>query len=149
MTVGEICNREVVVILKHATILEAAQLMREFHVGDLIVVEEKVGKRIPVGIVTDRDIVLEVIAEEVDMCDVDVGDIMSEDLVTAEEKDDLIDTIKLMRTKGVRRVPVVDAASALVGILTVDDLIELFSEQVSDFAKIIVREQTREKARRV
>ncbi len=149
MTVSTICNREVIIIQKHATILEAAQLMREFHVGDLIVVEERAGKRIPVGIVTDRDIVLEVIAEEVDMNDIDVGDIMSEDLVTVEEKDDLIDTIKLMRAKGVRRVPVVDGANALVGILTVDDLIELFSEQVSDFAKIIVREQIREKAKRI
>lgn len=148
MTVSTICNRDVVVIQKHATILEAAQVMREFHVGDLIVVEERAGKRIPVGIVTDRDIVLEVIAEEVDMSDVDVGDIMSEDLVTAEEKDDLIDTIKLMRAKGIRRVPVVDDANALVGILAVDDLIELFAEQIGDLSKIIVREQTREKAKR-
>jgi CBS domain-containing protein len=149
MTVSTICNRDVVIINKGASIREAAQLMREFHVGDLIVVEEKAGKRIPVGIVTDRDIVLEVIAEEVDMNDVDVGDIMSEDLVTAEEKDDLIDTIKLMRAKGVRRIPVVDDANALVGILAVDDLIELFAEQIGDLAKIVVREQTREKAKRI
>jgi CBS domain-containing protein len=149
MTVSTICNRDVVVIQKHATILEAAKVMREFHVGDLIVVEERAGKRIPIGIVTDRDIVLEVIAEEVDMSDVDVGDIMSEDLVTAEEKDDLIDTIKLMRAKGIRRVPVVDDANTLVGILAVDDLIELFAEQIGDLSKIIVREQTREKAKRI
>src|SRR3989344_9288867 len=148
MTVSTVCNRDVVVVNKGASILDAAQLMREFHVGDLIVIEEKAGKRIPVGIVTDRDIVLEVIAEEVDMNNVDVSDIMSEDLVTAEEKDDLIDTIKLMRAKGVRRVPVVDGANTLVGILAVDDLIELFAEQIGDLSKIIVREQTREKARR-
>jgi len=149
MTVSTICNRDVVIVNKGASILEAAQLMREFHVGDLIVVEEKAGKRIPVGIVTDRDIVLEVIAEEVDMNDVDVSDIMSEDLVTAEEKDGLIETIKLMRAKGVRRIPVVDGANALVGILAVDDLIELFAEQIGDLAKIVVREQTREKAKRI
>jgi len=149
MTVSTVCNRDVVVVNKGASILDAAQLMREFHVGDLIVIEEKAGKRIPVGIVTDRDIVLEVIAEEVDMNNVDVSDIMSEDLVTAEEKDDLIDTIKLMRAKGVRRVPVVDGANTLVGILAVDDLIELFAEQIGDLSKIIVREQTREKARRI
>lgn len=148
MTVSTICNRDVVVINKDASILEAARLMREFHVGDLVVIEEKAGKRIPVGIVTDRDIVLEVIAEEVDMSDIDVGDIMSEDLVTVEEKDDLMDTIKLMRAKGVRRVPVVDGANALVGILAVDDLIELFAEQIGDLSKIIVREQVREKVRR-
>lgn len=148
MTVSTICNRDVIVVNKDASILEAARLMREFHVGDLVVIEEKAGKRIPVGIVTDRDIVLEVIAEEVDMSDVDVGDIMSEDLVTVEEKDDLMDTIKLMRAKGVRRVPVIDGANALVGILAVDDLIELFAEQIGDLSKIIVREQVREKVRR-
>ncbi len=114
--------------------------MREFHVGDLVMVAEKSGRHIPVGIVTDRDIVLEVITEEVDMNDLDVGDFMSEDLVTAEERDGLMETIKLMRAKSVRRVPIVDGANVLVGILAVDDLIELFSEQVSDFAKIIVRE---------
>jgi len=149
MTISTVCNRDVVIVNKSASILEAAQLMREFHVGDLVVVEEQAGKRIPVGIVTDRDIVLEVIAEEVDMNDIDVGDIMSEDLVTVEEKDDVIDTIKLMRAKGVRRIPVVDGANALVGILAVDDLIELFAEQIGDLSKIIVREQTREKAKRI
>lgn len=148
MKTGEICNREVVFIERAASIAEAARLMREHHVGDLVVVEEKNGRRAPVGIVTDRDLVLEVIAEGVNQNDVAVGDVMSYELVTANEDDDLFDTLKHMRTKGVRRLPVVDRRGDLVGIVTVDDLLDLLAEQVSDLARIVQREQTRERERR-
>jgi len=146
MTIGKVCNREVVFIHAQASIPEAARLMREHHVGDLVVIKEKTGKRVPVGIVTDRDIVLEVIAEGVDMDDVNVGDIMSNNLVTARENDGLLETIKVMRAKGIRRLPVVNDDNELAGILSVDDLIDLFSEQIVDLARLIAREQGREKA---
>jgi CBS domain-containing protein len=146
MTMGQVCNREVVFIHAQASIPEAARLMREHHVGDLVVIKEKSGKRVPVGIVTDRDIVLEVIAEGVGMNDVNVGDIMSDNLVTARESDGLLDTIKVMRAKGIRRLPVVNDDNELAGILSVDDLIDLFSEQIVDLARLIAREQGREKA---
>jgi len=148
MNIGTVCNREVVFVHKQASIPVAARLMREHHVGDLVVIQEKTGKRIPVGIITDRDIVLEVIAEGVAMDDVTVGDIMSNHLVTAREGDSLLDTIKLMRAKGIRRLPVVNDDNELVGILSVDDLIDLFSEQIVDLARLIAREQGREKAGR-
>jgi CBS domain-containing protein len=148
MTIGKVCNREVVFIHAQASVPEAARLMREYHVGDLVVIKEKTGKRVPVGIVTDRDIVLEVIAEGVSMDDVNVGDIMSDKLVTAREGDGLLETIKVMRAKGIRRLPVVNDDNELVGILSVDDLIDLFSEQIVDLARLIAREQGREKAGR-
>ena len=148
MTIGKVCNREVVFIHAQASIPEAARLMREYHVGDLVVVKEKTGKRVPVGIVTDRDIVLEVIAEGVGMDDVCVGDIMSDNLVTARESDGLLETIKLMRAKGIRRLPVVNDDNELVGILSVDDLIDLLSEQIVDLTRLIAREQGREKVGR-
>jgi len=148
MTIGKVCNREVVFIHAQASIPEAARLMREYHVGDLVVIKEKTGKRVPVGIVTDRDIVLEVIAEGVGMDDVSVGDIMSDNLVTARESDGLLETVKVMRAKGIRRLPVVNDDNELVGILSVDDLIDLFSEQIVDLARLIAREQGREKAGR-
>jgi len=148
MTIGKVCNREVVFIHAQASVPEAARLMREYHVGDLVVTKEKTGKRVPVGIVTDRDIVLEVIAEGVSMDDVSVGDIMSDNLVTARESDGLLETVKVMRAKGIRRLPVVNDDNELVGILSVDDLIDLFSEQIVDLARLIAREQGREKAGR-
>lgn len=147
-TVAEICNREVVVVERDASILHAARLMRDYHVGDLVVTEERSGQRVPVGMVTDRDVVIEVIAEEVALDDVTIEDIMSADVVTALETDDLLDTLKRMRTHGVRRVPVVDAQQALVGILAVDDVIEILAEELNDLARLIGREQTREREQR-
>ncbi len=148
MLVGKICNREVVFVEPDTSIAEAARLMREHHVGGLVVVQEKTGKRVPVGIITDRDLVIEVIAEGVDMSDITVGDIMSDQLVTAREGDDLLETLKMMRARGIRRLPVIDDDGALAGILTVDDLIDLFSEQIADLARLIAFEQKREQERR-
>lgn len=148
MLVGKICNREVVFVEPDNSIAEAARLMREYHVGGLVVVKEKSGKRVPVGIITDRDLVIEVIAEGVGMADITVGDIMSNQLVTARESDDLLETIKMMRAKGIRRLPVIDDDGALAGILTVDDLIDLFSEQIADLARLIAFEQRREQETR-
>lgn len=148
MAVGEICNREVVITEKTLSVVDAAQLMRQHHVGDLVVVDEKGGRKHPVGIVTDRDIVLEVIAEGVNVNDVSVRDIMSDKLVTAREGDSVLDTVKMMRAKGIRRLPVINDDNELSGILSVDDLIELLSEQTSDLAKLIAREQKHEKEKR-
>jgi CBS domain-containing protein len=148
MTVGEVCNREVVFVLATESVVEAARLMRQHHVGDLVVVEEREGRRVPVGIVTDRDLVLEVLAAEIDPNKLTAGDVMSDELVTAREEDSLFDTIERLRAHGIRRLPVVDREGSLVGILTVDDLIELLAEIVSHLAALLERERMREKARR-
>lgn len=148
MLVGKICNREVVFVEPDTSIAEAARLMREHHVGGLVVVQEKSGKRVPVGIITDRDLVIEVIAAGVEMGDISVGDVMSNQLATAREGDDLLETLKMMRARGIRRLPVIDDDGALAGILTVDDLIDLFAEQIADLARLIAFEQKREQERR-
>ena len=100
MSIGEICNRETVFTTKDSSISQAAQLMREHHVGDLVVVEENAGRRIPVGILTDRDLVIEILAKDVDMNAVTVGDVMSSELLTARESDGLYETLQRMRAKG-------------------------------------------------
>jgi CBS domain-containing protein len=144
MCIGEICNRKVIIIDKEGSIREAAGLMRKHHVGDVVVVEEKNEERVPVGILTDRDIVLEFIALDVDIDSVTVGDAMSFELITAREEDDVMETIKRMRHKGVRRIPVVNNRGGLEGILAVDDLIEVLSEQLTDLARLVMGEQQRE-----
>lgn len=144
MSIGDICNREVVLVNKDSSVQDAARLMRVHHVGDLVVAEERDGRRIPIGILTDRDIVIEVIAEDVDVGSVAIGDVMSFKLLTAREQDDTFDTIKLMQTKGVRRLPVVDKQGQLVGIVTIDDLIDLLAETLMDVAGLIAYEQKRE-----
>jgi CBS domain-containing protein len=145
MTLKTLCNREVLVVDKAENILEAAVLMRKYHTGDVIIVEERNGLRYPVGIVTDRDIVVELIAKGIAIESVAVGDLMCSELVLAREDDSLFDAIQLMRQKGVRRLPVVDNSGVLIGIITADDLIELVAEQLQDIARLIGREQAREK----
>ena len=141
MPVGELCIREVVVTPRKASVLEAAKLMRQHHVGDVVVTDEIDGHRAPVGIVTDRDIVLEVLAQELDATSLTVGDIMTSALITVRENDGVFQTIQLMRAKGARRAPVVDSQGVLVGIVSVDDFVELLAEELSQLAKLIAREQ--------
>jgi len=144
MSAGEYCNREVVVVSKSEPVSEAISLMRSHHVGDVIVVETTAAGTIPVGILTDRDIVLEILAEGVDLEAVSISDVMSYELVTVTEDTKLIDTIKLMRDKGVRRIPVVNQQGGLEGLLSVDDLVELLAEQLMDIVGLIRKEQARE-----
>lgn len=140
MPIGEICNREVVLSHPNHTVREAALLMREYHVGDLVVVEEN-GKRKPVGIVTDRDIAISIVALGLDPDVITVGDIMGPELVTMRENQGVFETIQQMRFKGVRRLPIVGEDGALVGIVAVDDLVALFADQLSELSKVIAREQ--------
>lgn len=144
MAVGEICNREVVVTEKALSVVDAAQLMRKHHVGDLVVVEEKDGSRRPVGVVTDRDIVVEVVAAGVNPEALTVGDIMSPEVATVREGEGLFEALRYMRDKGVRRMPVVDREGALAGILTLDDLLELLAEEMAELAKLVSHERKRE-----
>jgi len=144
MPVSEICNREVVIVQRHNTVLEAARLMREFHVGDVVVVEERGGVKIPVGIITDRDLVVEIMAPAVDQNMVTLGDIMVPGLATIMETAGVSETIEYMRAKGVRRVPVVDMRGGLVGILALDDLLELLAEELLALAKLVRHEQKKE-----
>jgi CBS domain-containing protein len=148
MDVGEICTREVVIATRNTTVVEAARLMREHHVGDLVVVDGSGGRRVPVGIVTDRDIVVGVLALGLDPAVLTVGDIMGSGIVTTAENDDVYETLQIMRARGVRRVPVVDAEGALVGIVALDDILEIFAEELDAAVKVVAREQANESRRR-
>lgn len=144
MPIGEICNREVVIAQSSNSTLEAAQLMRQHHVGDVVVVEDRDGVRVPVGIVTDRDLVVEITAPELNQTAITVGDIMTPELVTVKEDTGVFEAIQYMRTKGVRRLPVVDDNGGLVGILALDDLLELLAEELFALARLVKREQKKE-----
>lgn len=148
MAIGEICNREVIIAPRETTVLDAARLMRQHHVGDLVIVDVVSGKRVPVGIVTDRDIVLEVVTMELDAAVLTAGDIMGTELATIGESEGVFETIRYMRTKGVRRIPVVNAQGGLVGILSLDDLLELLAEEMNELAKLVSREGARERQSR-
>jgi CBS domain-containing protein len=144
MAIGEICNREVVIVQRDTTIQEAAKLMRSHHVGALVVVKEVAGKRHPVGLVTDRDLVIEVLAPELDASVITVGDIMLPKPVTVPETTGVFEAIQFMRDKAVRRLPVVDGQGALIGIVALDDLLSLLADELSELSTLVTREQKRE-----
>ncbi len=145
MNAGELCTREVVVAERELSVIEAAERMASHHVGDLVIAEERGTELVPIGIVTDRDLVRFALAHGLDVIRrTRVVDAMSGELVTARETDDVASVLKLMRGHGVRRMPIVNARGALVGILTADDVLEWLSEQMDDLVKLIAREQKRE-----
>ncbi len=144
MRVSEYCNREVVVLEQDESVTEAARIMREYHVGDVVVVRTQQGKNFPVGILTDRDIALEIVAKSADPQNVSARDAMSYELVTVNEDDDLMHAIEIMRDKGIRRLPVIDLDEALVGILTIDDVLDLLSEVFVDIVHLFDRQRRRE-----
>jgi len=145
LSTGEICTRQVTIAFRRTSLHDAAGLMRTSHVGCLVVVDESNGQRRVVGLLTDRDIVTAVIAPGLDAKALTVGDVMTTDLATAREDDSLIDLMRIMRAKGVRRVPVVGELNELVGIATLDDVLAILAEELSLLVAAIDREGQRER----
>lgn len=145
LTTGEICTRSVTIAFRQTTLNGAARLMRENHVGCLVVVDEVAGQRMVVGLLTDRDIVTAVIAEDLDLALLRVEDVMATDLVTAREDDSLIDLMHTMRRKGVRRLPVVGAQGELIGVVTLDDVLDILAQELALLVGAIDSEGQRER----
>lgn len=140
MNAGSFCTRDVATCDPDTTILDTARLMRERHVGDLVVIDRTNGGARPMGVLTDRDLVLAVIAAEADPGALFAADVMSEPLVTAHEGDDLWQLARRMRLNGVRRMPVIDAQGNLVGLVALDDLLTAFSWCFAELAHITGRQ---------
>lgn len=145
MHIKDICSRVVVVAETNTNLREAARLMRDHHVGALVVVDGSDGARRPIGIVTDRDIVVAVVAAtEVQPEELTVGDVMSADLVVAGEDVGVFEAVDLMQDRGARRLPVVDAEGRLVGIITLDDVLRMVAGELTALAIAAQRSFSRE-----
>ena len=148
--VGEACRCTVSIAHAHEPVLEIAHRMRDHHVGCLIVVEEAPRGRIPVGVVTDRDLVLGVLATRLHAAErIAVNEVMSQNVVSVRQDATLIDALALKRGEGVRRVPVVDDGGVLLGLLALDDVLCLLAEQLQDVVGLLRREEHSERARTV
>jgi len=145
MEVGKLCTVDTVCCARDESVQGAALLMRKHHVGDIVVVDDVDGERLPAGIVTDRDIVVSVVALGLDPAGLQVGDIMTDDLLTADEHDDVSVTIERMRLRGIRRVPVVGEGGRLAGIVSADDLLGFLAEEMEDLARISPYQQQHER----
>ncbi len=144
MKVSDVCVSHPIVIKTNASIREAAEYMAEFHVGSLIVIEQTQDGIKPIGIITDRDIVLKVATQGKNVDEVRIDEIMSRDLETAEGDEAIYDALQKMRKKGVRRLPIVDDDGILIGIMTVDDALEYIVKQLVEVVRLMWKEQARE-----
>jgi CBS domain-containing protein len=140
MEVGTICQRLVFTIRRFDDVTRAAQLMREKHVGYLVVVEYDPFVR-PVGVLTDRDIVVGVVASEVDPKAVRVGEVMTANPVTARESDSMESALQKMRDFGVRRLPIVNDRRELVGIIAIDDILRALAGDARDVVELMRNER--------
>ncbi len=149
-TVNEYKTPDAVIVRGTDGLRTAAQRMREQHVGCLVVVEEGLrGQHYPTGILTDRDIVVGVLAQTdkgLDLLRVD--DVMTRRLVLAKDTEDLDVALSRMRLAGVRRAPVVDSDGALKGLLSFDDILEHIEKQVGALTRLVDREREREEGAR-
>jgi CBS domain-containing protein len=137
MSLERICNKDVVTISPEATVLEAARQMHSKHIGCLVVIDDSSR---PLGILTDRDIVLKVVAGEKTAAETAVKEIMSTNPTMVNVNYDVLDAVRLMHNRGVRRLPVVDEHRHLLGITTMDDVLMVFSAELRDMAGAVQKE---------
>ena len=130
MSLERICTKDIVTIAPDVTVLEATKLMQSKHIGCLVVIDESR----PIGILTDRDIVLKVVASEKKPAETAVKEIMTTNPAMVNVNYDLLDAVRLMHNRGVRRLPVVDEQRHLLGIITMDDLLTVFGTKVANLA---------------
>lgn len=143
MSLKRVCITDVITVGEHTDALSLSRLMGDEHVGCVVVVRD----RRPVGILTDRDVVLKVVAAERKPAEVEAKDIMSGELVTVSIDDDPLDATRVMRDRGLRRLPVVDAQGALLGIVTFDDLLLLLASEIWNLAGAVENEMRLELTR--
>src|SRR3569833_142267 len=140
MKVGEMCSRGVVSVFESASLRDVASLMKERHVGAVVVVAKLPPSPQPVGIITDRDIVRAQMQHVADLSRLRVADVMTKSPLTLRSDQVLEEAIDTLRARGVRRAPVVNGRGELVGFLSTDDLIGELARQVSTLGRLLERQ---------
>ena len=148
MLLKDVCTPDVVCCEPQTLARDAARLMRNHHVGDLVVVNEVNGERLPLGVVTDRDLAIEVLGNGRDPAATSVADLVRQPVVIAKEDEDCSQVLERMRQNGVRRIPVVDRRGATVGIITLDDLLRVFINDANTLLKVMDIGENRERRAR-
>ena len=140
MTVGRLCVREVDVATPDETAQVAAQRMHSRNVGTLVIVDDA---NHPIGLVTDRDLTIRVLAEHRDGTTVPLRDIMTAGIRTVDEDCPVEAALEAMRAGPYRRIPVVNKKSELVGLISIDDVLDLLAEEFQSIGSLLARESPR------
>ena len=144
MNIGEVCSREVYIVRPAEPLAKAVAEMHKRHVGALVVVEEKPGQVRPIGVVTDRDAIRAQVLQRRALDLLSIVDAMTVDPLTLQETCGIPEAIGQMSARGVRRAPVVSESGDLVGIVSLDDLLPVVSQQLTALARLIGDEARRE-----
>lgn len=136
MTIKDMARQDVVTVTPGASAVEVGRTMVDENVGSVVVVEN--GE--PAGIITDRDLAAKVVAEDADPAGHTAADLMVEDLFTVPETEGIYDVLDAMNDAGVRRVPLVDDAGAVVGIVTLDDFLVLLGSELENVSGVLQAE---------
>lgn len=150
MLLNTFCMLDVARCSPRTTVLEAAHLMRHHHTGDLVVVDDDGGeeRQTPLGVITDRDIVVEVLARGADPARTLVSQVMRTPVVIANAQEDSSAVLERMRAHGVRRIPIVGEDGWLVGIVTADDMLKRLAADAHMLTEIVSKEQNQEQRAR-
>ena len=148
LSAGALCTRIVSTVKAGTTLEAAARVMREDHVGCVVVVDTLAGESRVAGVLTDRDITVSAVALGLDARVLRVGDLMSKDVATAREDDPLAVVLDRMRQFGVRRIPVVSPEDGLVDLISFDDLQAALSLQVYAMTEALVAGRMNEAVKR-
>jgi CBS domain-containing protein len=139
MILSSICTLDPVCCQRTTTAREAAALMREHHLGDLVVVDDPDDDRLVVGVITDRDLAVDVMAQGLDPNKTVVGSLMRTPVVLARVSEEISVAIERMQAHGVRRLPIVDDHEKVVGVITLDDLLALNASNAAAISEIVNR----------
>ncbi len=145
MLIKDVCTTNVACCGVDTTAAQAAEMMRKRHVGDLVLVDDPHSEGVPLGVVTDRDLAIEVLGKGLDPATTTLGSLIHTPVVIAYESEDTAQVIGRMREHGVRRVPVVGREGEVTGIITLDDLLRLFVKDASALLEIMTKGETNEK----
>ncbi|MGE3975521.1 MAG: CBS domain-containing protein [Bdellovibrionales bacterium] len=146
MPISDLCSQKLISVERTATLQHAARLMKKYHVGGVVVVESN-GKNKPVGILTDRDIVLGVVAENLPHTTL-VEDVMSKNVVQVTKSEGISSVIDKMEREGVRRIIVTDDAGNAFGLVSSDDVLQLIAQEMNGLDRLVQRQVQNEKFNR-
>jgi len=144
MSIAEFCETELAVVERSSSLAEAARKMRELHLGDVVVCDTIGEQAKPVGLLTDRDIVVGVVALDLNIDSLTVEDVMTPTLVTLHEDASVHEAVHLLETYGLRRVAVVDTDGALIGLVSSSTLLEYIGQELACLSKLPGRLRKRE-----
>jgi CBS domain-containing protein len=142
VNVGDICSRHIVYVSPQDPVLDVARIMREQHVSSVVVVDNMHGEIRPHGMISDRDLVLEVLAANIDPSTLKSEDILTGELICVTETHDVKEALKYLRYYGVRQAPVVNVKGVLVGVFSIEDSLATLSKEFTELVQLLSAELT-------